>query len=231
MPVVASAQDDLGAPTPSGEDAPAETTPAEAPAGYQQPQYPEQGTTQPQQGYPQEGYAAAAYPTTPYPEPPRAPLPEAPQNLFTFNPLALLYGLINVEYERGLGSAVSFFLGTQLLLFTPFAIEGLEGVDFRHYGGAAGLRFYPGGRAPVGFWIGPDFRLLYVEADDGITKASAIGYGLLAMFGQNWNWSGFILSIGAGFGWLQAQAEDSTGASVGISGFRFDFRASIGFGF
>ena len=51
-------------------------------------------------------------------------------------------------------------------------------------GAAFGLRIYPRGRAPAGFYLSPQLEMNHLNAD--ATKTALTTYGIKGMFGYHW---------------------------------------------
>jgi hypothetical protein len=150
----------------------------------------------------------------------------ARERTLTFNPLAILFGVFNAEYEQALGPNMSMFVGPSLIYLSALdtSVLGL--------GLTGGLRYFVGsGRAPKGFWVGPQVGLSYVSltANDTTVAGAAIGVG--GLLGYTWLFnSGFVVSLGGGvqFTYATATADDTT---VDLTGVGPALRASIGWGF
>jgi hypothetical protein len=83
------------------------------------------------------------------------------ENALTVEPIDLLTGTLNLQYERALIPAVSGYVGFNYLYFSGYD-EPNAGTQLA-IGPEIGLRLYLVGRAPAGLWIGPDLGTAYVE--------------------------------------------------------------------
>lgn len=155
---------------------------------------------------------------------------DAPDSVITLEPLAVVYArTIALEYERGVGH-VGLHLGAALTLGS-FDLSERSG-DYLGVAVTLGARFYPWTEAPAGPFIGPFASVGWVEAQDGVQRASGVGWSVGAMAG--WTWllgSVFALSLGAGAAWYAYDIDGADGATVGRAGFLPAVRLAVGAAF
>ena len=115
------------------------------------------------------------------------------------DPLTTALGFVHVQVEARLNDQFSVYVGPSLRLF-----NGLLDLDndrtYKGYGAEAGLRWFPKGGAPLGWWAQVRGVGAYLVADTDITDVggyvSALG-GYTACF-DDW----FILAGGLGVQYL-----------------------------
>ena len=183
-------------------------------------------------------YGTAQYAPPMQLAPPPVELDSGLKHDITFNPFALIFGTVSLEYEQAINPRISFYAGPSILAWN--ALGSYAGESTKAYGLAAGLRFFISGSAPEGFWVGPDVSLAYANATvtAGSTTVSATGYGVKvsALAGYTWFFSRFVLSLGGGFGFHHQQEHGSSSDGVESISLKHDnlelaLRASIGFAF
>lgn len=146
-------------------------------------------------------------------------------NTITVNPLALLFGTINFEYERATSPHLSVFVGPSYSSLSDGA-QTVTGV-----GGSAGLRLFPGGLAPEGFFVGPTFQMAYAGSDVP-GSPSALVWGAGGILGYTWLIGGFFdVSIGAGAQYMSFEVDSVYGGTVGFTGILPAIRLALGGGF
>lgn len=140
------------------------------------------------------------------------------------DPLTTLLGFVHFQLERKLGGHASIYVGPSLRLFSnPLA----EPEDFVGYGGEAGVRYYPFGTAPRGWWLLGRGVLAHLRAEvDGEVETAAGGY-VSALGGYTWIFgSHFVVSLGGGVQYLHY-----TIAGLGPTGVLPAAHTTIGFAF
>jgi len=144
----------------------------------------------------------------------------------TTNPLGLINGRINLEVERALSSASSFYFGLNFLILKP-AVGQDVGERLFGIGPEIGLRFYLIGDAPAGIYIGPYADFAYLEKDGnsdfGWAAGGALGVNLILA-------RVLVLTAGVGLGYERMQVDLDTG-HAGAEGFDTRFRLGVGFAF
>ncbi len=159
-----------------------------------------------------------------------SPSVEAPKNVITLEPLAVVYArTIALEYERGIGR-VGLHLGSALTLGS-FDSADSNG-DYLAVAVTLGMRIYPWTDAPEGPFVGPFGSVAWVDADDGTTAVTGVGWSVGAMVG--WTWllgSVFALSLGAGAAWYSYGIERADGTTAGHEGFLPALRLAVGAAF
>src|SRR5262245_58256074 len=149
--------------------------------------------------------AGSAYAQESPPEPPMGgtsapPAAAAPaavarrDQTLTVNPLAMVGGSFNGEYERAIGPGMSIFVGPSVAYAS--ANLGTSSISMYGLGGTGGLRMFFAAEAPKGGWIGPQASLVYISADfGGGDSLSAVGFSIAGLAGYTWIFdSGFVLS-------------------------------------
>jgi len=144
------------------------------------------------------------------------PEEETPGFGITINPLAMIFTVFNIEFEKRVAPAVSVFFGPELVL------SG----NVTAFGATAGARFFMIGEAIEGFWIAPEVGLYYASSG----SASAVGYSAGGLLGYTFVWGHFVLSIGGGARYIDITA-GSGGSTVSAAGVAPALRLSIGAAF
>jgi len=164
-------------------------------------------------------------------------------NAITIGPLGPLLGSFSVEYERALSSSVSFFIAPSVS-FTSLATAATgSGVSTFGFGATAGVRVFPlspgAGRAPEGFWLGPELQGEYAsqwltslgatgpsgQTLTGVSAGAQLGYTFLIS-------KAFVISFGGGIG-VGLVNLTSSGMTLSMVGFstRHLLRFSLGYAF
>jgi hypothetical protein len=120
----------------------------------------------------------------------------------SINPAILLLGGIGAELEGAVGANVSLFASPSVLLFpSPLLWSETTNVSVSGFGIDGGLRFFPGGSAPKGFWFGPYGGFAVASATSGRNHSEARARTVGGMLGYSWIFkSNFYFSLGAGGG-------------------------------
>lgn len=127
---------------------------------------------------------------------------DVPQNIFSINPVGLLFGYISADYERALSPRMSAVISGRYFLL-------LGAVGVTAFGVGGGLHFFPEsintplgalvGHAPAGWWYGPEAAIDFSSYIGGswidVTAGGLIGYNWA--FGEKKQW---VLSLGGGIG-------------------------------
>ena len=190
---------------------------------------------------PQQTSTSAEGAATQAKEPPRPP-----QNAITTALLApILSGEVNIEYERAIVPALSFYAGPSVVLWNgALNANNSAGYAISGWGFDAGLRAFPlagspGGGATRGLWIAADARyvtLSLTAKNDATVSATGSDVRVGALVGFSLGPEPLVFSVGVGGGWDVSQAtavNSATGSSVTLStsGPTLMFRMAIGFSF
>ena len=145
------------------------------------------------------------------PRPAPRPQPPARHNVITWQPVTLAFATIDLEYERVVARYVSAYLAPAIVPGVVYEPSG--GTTPYIYGVAAdlGIRYYPWGPAPRGFFIGTYVGLMSF-ADSPYGGRSR---GLGARIGTNLGYTMLladiaVLSLGLGIEFGQFQGVGST---------------------
>ena len=125
-----------------------------------------------------------------------AAAPPAHEQILTTNPLLLVGGYLNVEFERRISDSMT--LGV-----TAATFDGFFDDDVRYTNGTLIARYYPQGRPLNGFYLGGKIGLHHVREDfffDGDDRDETL-LGLGADLGYTWllgKRDKFVLGLGGG---------------------------------
>jgi hypothetical protein len=143
---------------------------------------------------------------------------EAPTLSVSINPALLLFGGFGAEFEGAVDPSISLFAAPSYVFGSPLFTSTTD-VSLSGFGLDAGMRYFGGGQAPGGLWIGPYASLAFVNAHTSNVevKATALGFG--GMIGYSWIFdSSFYLSIGAGGGYRAIMLDTTTSVSSNSTG-------------
>ena len=152
-------------------------------------------------------------------------LRQQPDSLVQVYPLGPLVGLYTASFEQVLSDQLSLVLlpayhNPQLALLRDLADElyGVKGLDHQDYDAwrlsfDAGLNWFPGGRAPKGFFLGGALAVGYLTVSDerkSQTDSSVVA-GASLHLGYRWIWDTVSIAPRASLGYLFGfdQFEDS----------------------
>jgi hypothetical protein len=114
----------------------------------------------------------------------------APRHTVQVDPLTTLLGFTHVQFERVLAPSWSLYAGPHLRTHSP---PWGEPEPYRGFGLEAGVRWYPAGAAPEGWWLLGRGVLAVARSAEGETSpagyGSALG-GYTAILGERWVLSG-----------------------------------------
>jgi len=114
------------------------------------------------------------------------------KNVLSTNPLGFVQGVVNLKYERVLSPELSIVLDPRFMLGQASGV-----------GIMAGVRNYPSGTAPEGFFVGGSGLLAFVSA--GPVTGQALGFG--GDIGYKWILdNGFAFEAGLGLKYLSVTA-------------------------
>jgi len=150
-----------------------------------------------------------------------------PKNTLTVNPIGLLLGGLSLEYERAASPGMSWYIGPSYWGLS-FSGGSLDGWGLEKYDLSGGLRLFPGGRSPGGFYIGPTASVGVATVSSPSSSSSATTWSLGAGLGYTWLVGDvFDISLGLGAAYMEAEAEVE-GRTEGSSGIWPSLRFAIG---
>jgi hypothetical protein len=154
---------------------------------------------------------------------------EKVKQVISFNPVGLIFGIANVEYERNIDDA------------STWALRGLYwghetgGWSWSAFGAGGRYRgyFYPKPKAPAGGFWGAGVDLLSMSADytlwDVTESASAFFFGPTGEIGYKWLFGGgFALGISGEVGYYIGSLE-ILGSEIPASGFGVGASVNLGY--
>lgn len=107
-------------------------------------------------------------------------------------------GYLPLELETAISPGVSVAVGAQ---FAFPALPALTGASAAGVGGSISLRYFTAGRAPRGFWLGPELMAGLFALASPTTAVGQIYAGPVAMLGYTFIADdGFTISAGGGIG-------------------------------
>lgn len=130
----------------------------------------------------------------------------------------LLFGFVNLEYERAVSDHISIFAGPTVFAFGGFGSDDTifaASLDI-------GARFFVLGKAPEGFWLSPDVAAGFATAGG----ETAFAYSGGGQIGYTWLFGNFDFSLGGGMQYIHFEADGE-----GISGILPSARLSLGAAF
>ncbi len=114
----------------------------------------------------------------------------APKSVVSFQPLGLLIGLANVEYEYAFAPKTSFALRADVMYLKGTTESDFESEDVKYtgFGGGGSLRFYPLASAPKRVYGGFDLDIVQVngEIEQSGETGSATMFSVGAVIGYKW---------------------------------------------
>jgi hypothetical protein len=127
----------------------------------------------------------------------------------SINPFALLYDNVSVSVEVVLGEH-------EALIFNPTYIYDGR-LQRTGLGGAIGLRIYPQGRAPSGFYLSPQLEINHLQASGN--KQDFTTYGVKGLFGYHWIIADSLsLHWGGGIQYLKSEGGEKDALLTGLPG-------------
>lgn len=130
-------------------------------------------------------------------------LAHAQKNIVKVNPIGIIFGVFNAEYEHAFTEKSSFTIGASYLNW--------KNVNVTAVGADLGYRFYfsKTTAAPEGMFLSPFISLGNYKYTDTNETAFAVGYGGRA--GYQWIWdSGFALDLYFGYGYQNVKFTSKT---------------------
>ncbi|MGX1930690.1 DUF3575 domain-containing protein [Flagellimonas sp. 2504JD4-2] len=147
---------------------------------------------------------------------------KAQENVVKINPLSLLFGSLELGYERVVSEKQSFQID---LGYTSFTSGSLQ---YSGFGIGGQYRFYvqSGKNAPEGWFLAPVASFSSSKADDFKTTVFVAG----GVAGYQWNWDPITLDLYGGPAFYSVDSND-TGFDFGFDGLGLRLGASLGLGF
>jgi hypothetical protein len=146
-------------------------------------------------------------------------------NGLTVEPIDLLTGTFNLQYERAFSPSWSAYLGLNYL-YVSGADQPNSGTQLA-LGPEIGLRLYLIGRAPAGLWIGPDLSTAWVRDVSYGQEFDSLGYSVGGMVGVNLVLGHFTGSLGFGGNFYDYSHYDGA-TRVGFYGLEMRERLAVG---
>jgi hypothetical protein len=146
-------------------------------------------------------------------------------NGLTVEPIDLLTGTFNLQYERAISPSWSAYLGLNYL-YVSGVDQPSSGTQLA-LGPEIGLRLYMIGRAPAGLWIGPDLSAAWVRNVGFGEQWDSLGYSVGGMVGVNLVLGHFTGSLGFGGNFYDFSHWDGT-ERVGFYGLAMRERLALG---
>jgi hypothetical protein len=118
----------------------------------------------------------------------------------SFSPLGMLYGTYNPELEWAFHRSFSVYIGPVFLNGRFATADGELAISGFAIG--PGLRWFPGGRSPDGFWVGTEIGPGWTRQTlNGVPQSEGFDLSVGGMVGYNWVlFEHFYISPGAGVG-------------------------------
>lgn len=147
------------------------------------------------------------------------------ENALTVEPIDLLTGTFNMQFERAFAPSLSAYLGLNYLYVTGLEVPG--SATEVALGPEAGIRLYLIGRAPAGLWLGPDISTAWVRnvGDGRVMDRAGLSAG--GMVGLNLALGHLTGSMGIGGNFYDYASYIGT-QRFGISGFETRERLALG---
>ncbi|MCA9583620.1 MAG: hypothetical protein KC416_17595 [Myxococcales bacterium] len=154
---------------------------------------------------------------------------QGPTYDITVNPVDLVNGQFNFEFEGAVSPFASLHAGVNFLVWDGVFTD--DSGDTFTIGPEVGFRLFPFMGAPEGLWLGPYAGLAYVHASRGGSDATGMGYYFGGMVGATLILFDFLVgSVGAGLGHADL-SKVVNGTEVGPNGLTPRFRLAVGFAF
>ncbi|WP_420601028.1 DUF3575 domain-containing protein [Flagellimonas sp.] len=147
---------------------------------------------------------------------------KAQENVIKANPLALLFGTMEIGYERVINQKQSFQVD---LGYTSFTSGNLK---YTGFGIGAQYRFYVQAdkNAPEGWFLAPVANYSSSSANDFKTTVLVAG----GVGGYQWNWDPITLDLYGGPAFFNVKSDDSA-FNYGFDGLGMRLGFSLGFAF
>ena len=127
----------------------------------------------------------------------------AQKNIVKVNPVGIVFGVFNAEFEHAFAENSSFTIGASYLNWKAFDVTAV-GADlgYRYY-------FSKNNDAPEGIYVSPFVTLGSYTNTDTDESAFAVGFGGKA--GYQWIWeSGLALDLNFGYGYQSVKFDSET---------------------
>jgi hypothetical protein len=108
---------------------------------------------------------------------------QAQDNVLTVNPIDLVNGFVDVEFEHAWNPIASFHVGVDFLVWDGVWDE--HDGDTWAVGPQFGMRFYPLASAPALLWMGPFGGVAFVHSSAQDVTGEAVGGWVGGMIGVN----------------------------------------------
>jgi len=145
-------------------------------------------------------------------------------SVISVNPIGLLLGVANVEYEKVWKPNMSL-VGQGL-----FAFRSSGHWKWSIFGGGVGIKRYLNPTAPEKLWFGGNASLQYVSAEYWGDKDSSIFFGLTGLAGYKWIFGQFTVEPSIGL-LMSIGSLSIAGQSIPISGVGGALGLSLGYAF
>ncbi|PWL37557.1 hypothetical protein DKG77_14705 [Flagellimonas aquimarina] len=146
----------------------------------------------------------------------------AQENVVKVNPLAAVFGYLEVGYERVLNENQSFQIDLGYVSFSS------GNLDYTGFGIGLQYRFYvkKAKNAPEGWFLAPVANYSSSSANEFKTTVFAAG----GVAGYQWNWDPITLDIYGGPAFYSVESDDEA-FNFGFDGLGARFGLSLGFAF
>ena len=139
-------------------------------------------------------------------------------------PVQLFEGTFALELEVAFGRHLSLGVATELVLFDSLFVEDWNS-GLRSYGAVLTPRLYPLGRAPDGFFVGPEVRLSHLERSGAPLRG--FGWDAGGVAGYAWTWERFTFVSAAGARYYERRLGEP-GDELRSEGVAFSYRLGLG---
>jgi len=148
------------------------------------------------------------------------------QSIIKTNPIGLMFGSINLTYERALSQSTSFQIGGNFF-------NKILGIPVSGIGVNVGYRYYITNAtkpSPEGFYIGP--ALSYNSLTESSTDVTVSTVGVGAIIGYQWVFKSRVtLDLGAGPTYIMGVGSTTTTTIASFEGFAPNLSFAVGFNF
>lgn len=138
--------------------------------------------------------------------------PLRPRNVVTWQPLSLVTGYVDLEYERALGRRFSAYVAPGAIFSTGRRLDGSNAAGVFGWSVDLGARWFPFGDAPAGFFadLSAGVCTSTIVAGYGDRARGLGGRGML-LGGYTVVWHHLVLSGGLGVQFAGFDRESGTG--------------------
>lgn len=136
----------------------------------------------------------------------------AQSNVATINPLGFVFGVYNISYETAIDDNLAVQADGQYVSWD------LGFAKFSGFGAGTSLRYYPGQKAPHGFYVGPGASVVFASAEAGETDSeSSTTFGASGFAGYQWiTGGGFAVNLLAAVHYRFSSVDDVAGFAPGL---------------